>query len=62
MDTKLRRAKLARLMELEGFESIEDLAQAVLSDAVSPAICIQRARQTLKPPGATSWWLFHTHP
>jgi len=35
-----RRAKLAKLMEIEGYSSIEELAQAVLSDAVSPAICM----------------------
>jgi hypothetical protein len=35
-----RRAKLAKLMQIEGYESIEDLAQAILSDSVSPAICM----------------------
>ena len=35
-----RRAKLAKLMEIEGYDSIEELAQAILSDSVSPAICM----------------------
>ena len=35
-----QRAKLATLMKIEGYDSIEDLAQAVLSDSVSPAICM----------------------
>jgi hypothetical protein len=35
-----KRAKLAKLIEIEGFSSIEELAQAVLSDSVSPAICM----------------------
>jgi hypothetical protein len=33
-----QRAKLATLMKIEGYDSIEDLAQAILSDSVSPAI------------------------
>jgi hypothetical protein len=36
----LRRAKLAKLIEIEGYSSIEELAHAVLSDSVSPAICM----------------------
>ena len=35
-----RRAKLAKLIEIEGYESIEELAEAILSDSVSPAICM----------------------
>ena len=35
-----RRVKLTKLMDIEGYESIEDLAGAVLSDTVSPAICM----------------------
>jgi hypothetical protein len=35
-----RRAKLAKLIAIEGYESIEELAQAILSDSVSPAICM----------------------
>jgi hypothetical protein len=33
-------AKLARLIETEGYDSIEELMGAVFSDAVSPAICM----------------------
>ena len=40
MDDTLRNAKLAKLIEIEGYDSVEDLAEAVLSEAVSPAICI----------------------
>ena len=40
MDTKLRRTKLKRLLEIEGFGSLEDLARSALSDCVSPAICV----------------------
>lgn len=39
MDDKLRDAKLAKLIEIEGYDDIVDLAEAVFSDAVSPAIC-----------------------
>jgi len=35
-----QRAKLAKLIEIEGYDSIEELAQAILSDSVSPAICM----------------------
>ena len=33
-------AKLAKLIEIEGFENVEALLQAVLGDSVSPAICM----------------------
>ena len=36
----LRKAKLAKLIEIEGFDSIEELMEAVFSDAVSPAVCM----------------------
>jgi hypothetical protein len=35
-----RRTKLTKLIAIEGYDSIEELAEAVLSDAVSPAICV----------------------
>jgi hypothetical protein len=35
-----RRTKLTKLIAIEGYDSIEELAEAVLSDAVSPAICM----------------------
>jgi hypothetical protein len=40
MDTPLRDAKLAKLLEIEGYEKLEDLLEAVFSDSVSPAICM----------------------
>ena len=33
-------AKLSKLVEIEGYESVEALLQAVLGDSVSPAICM----------------------
>jgi hypothetical protein len=33
-------AKLAKLIEIEGYESVETLLQAVIGDSVSPAICM----------------------
>jgi hypothetical protein len=35
-----RRTKLAKLIEIEGYDSFEELLEAVFSDAVSPAICM----------------------
>jgi hypothetical protein len=32
--------KLAELLEIEGYDSIEELAEAAFSDSVSPAICM----------------------
>ena len=40
MDDALRTAKLAKLVEIEGYDSVEKLMEAVLSDSVSPAICM----------------------
>jgi hypothetical protein len=40
MDDALRRAKLAKLVEIEGYDSADELMEAVVSDAVSPAICV----------------------
>jgi hypothetical protein len=40
MDDTLRKAKLAKLIEIEGYDTFEELAEAVFSDAVSPAICM----------------------
>ena len=39
MDDALRAAKLAKLIEIEGYCSFQHLAEAVFSDVVSPAIC-----------------------
>jgi hypothetical protein len=40
MDKSLRETKLAKLLEIEGYDSIEALMEAVFSDSVSPAICM----------------------
>jgi hypothetical protein len=42
MDDALRQAKLAKLVEIEGYDSSDELLEAVFSDAVSPAICAER--------------------
>jgi hypothetical protein len=39
-DAAKRRAKLDQLIEIEGFESEEALLAAVITDSVSPAICL----------------------
>jgi hypothetical protein len=36
----VRAAKLAKLVELEGFEDENELFAAAMSDSVSPAICL----------------------
>jgi hypothetical protein len=40
VDDPLYKTRLAKLVEIEGFDSIEELMEAVFSDAVSPAICM----------------------
>ena len=35
-----KRGKLSKLIEIEGYDSIEQLAQTILSYFVSPAICM----------------------
>jgi hypothetical protein len=40
MDDALREAKLAKLIEIEGYDSADELLAAVFSDSVSPAICM----------------------
>jgi hypothetical protein len=40
MDDPFNQAKLAKLIEIEGYDSLEELLEAVFSDAVSPAICM----------------------
>ena len=39
-DDARRKAKLTKLLEIEGYDRIEDLIEAVFSDSVSPAICM----------------------
>ena len=41
MDADLKKAKLANLLEIEGYDTLEELLEAVFSDSVSPAICTQ---------------------
>ena len=36
----IKAAKLMRLCELEGFEKVEDILFACMSDSVCPAICM----------------------
>ncbi len=38
--TEKRRTKLDQLVDSEGFDSLDDLIAATISDSVSPAICI----------------------
>ena len=33
-------SKLGMLMQIEGYDSFEEMAEAILSDTVSPAICM----------------------
>ena len=40
MNNVLREAKLKKLIEIEGYDSVEALMEAVFSDSVSPAICM----------------------
>jgi hypothetical protein len=40
LDDAFRAAKLAALMEIEGYDTTEELLQAVVFDSVSPAICL----------------------
>ena len=39
MTPEMRRAKLAKLIEIEGFENEDALFAAAVSDSVCPAIC-----------------------
>jgi histidinol-phosphate/aromatic aminotransferase/cobyric acid decarboxylase-like protein len=39
MSPETRRAKLAKLREIEGFEDENDLFAAAITDSVRPAIC-----------------------
>jgi hypothetical protein len=40
MEGAVREVKLAKLVEIEGYETADQLLEAVFSDAVSPAICM----------------------
>jgi hypothetical protein len=41
LSEQVRQGKLAKLLAAEGYETIEELAEAVFSDSVSPAICVE---------------------
>lgn len=41
MTPEVRRAKLAKLVELEGFDSVDAFLEAAAVDSVSPAICLK---------------------
>jgi hypothetical protein len=40
MDDALRAAKLAKLIEIEGYDNVDEMMEAIFSDSISPAICI----------------------
>jgi hypothetical protein len=40
MDDPFNHAKLAKLIETEGYDNPDELLEAVFSDVVSPAICM----------------------
>lgn len=42
MSNAQRQAKLKKLVQSEGFETVEALLEAVVCDSVSPAICMQQ--------------------
>jgi hypothetical protein len=41
MERALRDAKLSKLVENEGFETLEQMLQAALFDSVCPGICVK---------------------
>ena len=41
LSSQVRQEKLAKLLEAEGYDTLKDLAKAVVSDSVSPAICTE---------------------
>lgn len=43
LSTKLRRAKLATLVEIEGYSSLNDLLRVSVMDGVCPSICISES-------------------
>lgn len=40
MDRELRRTKLSKLIESEGFENLEQMLQSTVFDSVCPGICV----------------------
>ena len=43
LSPQVRQEKLAKLLAAEGYDTLEDLAQAIVSDSASPAICTEPA-------------------
>jgi hypothetical protein len=43
LNEALRERKRATLLEIEGYDTVEALVEAVFSDSVSPAICMNDA-------------------
>ena len=41
LSAQVRREKLAKLLGSEGYDTLEQMAAAVVSDSVSPAICVE---------------------
>ncbi len=41
LSDQVRQEKLAKLLAAEGYDTIEEVAEAIFSDSVSPAICIE---------------------
>jgi hypothetical protein len=51
--------KLAKLIDIEGYGDIAWLAQAILSDSVSPAVCINGGCSftcEMEPDQNRGWW------
>lgn len=40
LSQETRRAKLAKLVEIEGYPALDTLLEAVVTDSICPAICI----------------------
>lgn len=43
LSEETRRAKLAELVKIEGYPSVDALLEAVVTDSVCPAICVSEA-------------------
>jgi hypothetical protein len=41
LSTQVRQEALAKLLAVEGYDTLEGLAEAVFSESVSPAICTE---------------------
>ena len=41
LSTQVRQEALAKLLAVEGYDTLEGLAKAVVTDSVSPAICTE---------------------